>query len=615
MIEKTLNNRYRINSLLGEGGMGEVYLATDKSTGQQVAVKVLARSLSTNPDSLERFRREAETLRQLEHPNIVKFVDAFDHEGQYVIVMEYVSGGSLHDLLKNGPLPIERAHRIALELCDALIRSHHLNIVHRDLKPDNVLLDKDGKPKLADFGVARLEEGTRMTRTGTQVGTPYYMAPEAWEGKPLDAQADIWSLGVMLFEMLSGKVPFEGDTGAAVMTKVLTTPPPDLKKLRADVPPGLVKIVRRMLTRDKNRRYQTMRQVAVDLESGEPGPESMKTRIASVGDISSTLGGQRNYYFGGVLIAIVLIALLWKPIAKGFTGDASTPTLTISASPKPDWTPTVIPTEPESIGGQWIAFNSRMAGTADIYLVDLEGKNLRQLTRSASHDLYPSWSPDGKSIVYQSGENNLQNLSIVNVESEKVTPLTNDSCNNWGPVWSPVNDWIVFYSDCDGERNIYKIRADGSDRTQLTFGSGSYSWFPSWSPDGKEITFSSNRSGKYRIYVMDADGGNVRDLAAGCVSYFSPDGERILFGVYCDDTDDLFLIDADGSNLTALTDGWECKNATWSPDGNSIVFQLSQTTKAGPFQLYIMSLDSPERSKWTLLTDFDINGGSPVWQP
>ena len=176
--------------------MGEVYLADDEQTHQQVAIKILARQLTTHPESLERFRREAKTLRQLDHPNIVKFIDAFEHEKQYVIVMEYMPSGSLHDLLKQGRLSVERAREIALGLCDALIRSHQLNIIHRDIKPENVLLDENGTPKLADFGVARLSEGTRMTRTGTQVGTPYYMSPEAWEGKKLDAQADIWSLEI-----------------------------------------------------------------------------------------------------------------------------------------------------------------------------------------------------------------------------------------------------------------------------------------------------------------------------------------------------------------------------------------------------------------------------------
>jgi serine/threonine protein kinase len=272
MIGQTFNRRYRITSLIGEGGMGEVYLATDKQTRQPVAVKILARQLSAKPEALERFRREAQTLRKLDHPNIVKFVDTFEHKGQYVIVMEYTPGGSLYHLLKTGSLPIERARQISLDLCDALIRAHRLNIIHRDIKPENVLIDRDGTPKLADFGVARLSENTRLTRSGTQVGTPYYMAPEAWEGKMLDAQADIWSLGVMLFEMLAGAVPFNGDTGAAVMNKVLTTEPPDLKKLRPDTPAHLAKVVTRMLTRDREQRFQSMREVALDLERGAVAP-------------------------------------------------------------------------------------------------------------------------------------------------------------------------------------------------------------------------------------------------------------------------------------------------------------------------------------------------------
>ena len=162
----------------------------------------------------------------------------FDHQGQYVMVMEYVPSGNLHALIKRSPLPTTDAVRITLELCDALAQAHHIHIIHRDIKPENILMAEDGLPKLTDFGVARLlSETGRLTGTGALVGTPYYMSPEAWQGKPLDAQADIWSLGVVLFEMLSGQVPFAGDTLPAVMHKVLTELPPDLRALRPDVPP------------------------------------------------------------------------------------------------------------------------------------------------------------------------------------------------------------------------------------------------------------------------------------------------------------------------------------------------------------------------------------------
>src|SRR3990172_9031349 len=275
-----LKSRYQIAERIGRGAMGTVYKAADRQSGETVAVKVLSGDLSLDPQMIERFRREGEALRQLRHPNIVGFVDMFEHDpgpsggagGQHVIVMEFVSGGSLHDLLKReGPLPIDRARQIALDLCDALTRAHRLEVIHRDIKPENVLMAEDGAPRLTDFGVARLVgDATRLTGTGTQIGTPYYMSPEAWEGEQLDAQSDIWSLGVMLYEMLSGHVPFGGETMAAVMNKVLTAPLPDLRSVRPETPDGLVQIIERMVTRDRSARYQTMREVAADLERGRP---------------------------------------------------------------------------------------------------------------------------------------------------------------------------------------------------------------------------------------------------------------------------------------------------------------------------------------------------------
>src|SRR5512143_2750731 len=240
MIVQTLNRRYRIIALLGEGAMGEVYRATDTQTRQEVALKVITQKLSASHEILERFRREGEALHKLHHENIVSFVEMFPLGQQYAIVMEYVPGGSLHALIGRGPVPFDRAVRIALELSDALARAHHIDIVHRDIKPENVLLAADGTPKLTDFGVARLVGDTaRLTGTGTQIGTPYYMSPEAWEGRELDPQADIWSLGVVLYEMLAGEVPFGGSTLVAVMNKVMSAPLPDIRSTRPEVLPKL----------------------------------------------------------------------------------------------------------------------------------------------------------------------------------------------------------------------------------------------------------------------------------------------------------------------------------------------------------------------------------------
>jgi predicted Ser/Thr protein kinase len=310
VIGQTLNGRYTVTAMLGRGAMGTVYRALDAQTGREVAVKVLGRDLAFDREMLERFRREGEALRQLRHPNIVGYVDTFQHDGQQVIVMEYISGGNLHDLVKQGPLPIDRARRIALGLCDALTRAHDLNIIHRDLKPENVMLAEDGAPELTDFGVARLmEAGTKLTGTGTQVGTPYYMSPEAWQGQSLDAQSDIWSLGVVLYEMLSGTVPFGGDTVVAVMNKVLTATLPDLNTLRPDAPPALVKIIRKMLTRDKAKRYQTMRQVGVDLEQAAGAAPSASSQTSGLRPSLVPPRSRAKWIWGAAAVGLVGLVL------------------------------------------------------------------------------------------------------------------------------------------------------------------------------------------------------------------------------------------------------------------------------------------------------------------
>lgn len=348
MLGQTLNSRYRIVSRLGQGAMGEVYRATDTQTGQEVAVKVLAPSLALQPSLIERFRREGEALQQLRHPNIVTFVDMFQHHDQQIIVMEYVSGGSLRALLRQqGALPLARVRQILLDLCDALVRAHRLDIIHRDLKPENVLLTEDGTLKLTDFGVARLAgETTQLTGTGTQIGTPFYISPEAWEGRVLNAQTDIWSLGVMLYEMLAGEVPFGGETTAAVMTKVLMTPAPDLEKLRADTPSGLRQILSRMLTRDTAVRYQTMREVAADLERGAPAttgmaPPAPKSPAAATVAPRSRPRPWRMAVAGAVIIGLVFGLCCLAPYAT-YVANVCPPA---GPWPVPPWCGAAVPPE------------------------------------------------------------------------------------------------------------------------------------------------------------------------------------------------------------------------------------------------------------------------------
>lgn len=263
-----IGNRYEIDTILGRGGMGTVYRATDVMTGHTVAVKQLRREVAQRrPDMVERFTREAETLRQLDHPNMVKALDTLEHADERYIVMEYVAGRTLHAILQEqGALPVQQVAQISIELADALTRAHYLEIVHRDLKPANVMIEPDGTTRLTDFGVAYLQGRERVTVGRLQVGTPDYMAPEALDGKPIDARADIWSLGIMMWEMLTGMHPWQANVLPAMIANIFTKPLPDLEQIRPDVPVALIDLIYRMLEKDPNARIPSVRLVGAELE-------------------------------------------------------------------------------------------------------------------------------------------------------------------------------------------------------------------------------------------------------------------------------------------------------------------------------------------------------------
>ena len=264
-------HRFRIadpeHDLLGQGGMGAVYRALDALTGETVAVKVLNPE-NVSPELLDRFQREGEALRQLNHPNIVHLVAVVEEHGQHYLVMEYVPGGSLEDLLaKQGRLPYTQVAEIALDLADALTRAHRLGILHRDIKPANVLLAADGTPRLADFGIAYRQSAPHLTQTGVLVGTVDYLSPEACQGEPPGERSDIWSFGVLLFQLLSGRLPFDGPNLTARLTAILTQPVPEIARLVPDLPDALADLVYRMLEKDPQQRIPSVRLVGAELEA------------------------------------------------------------------------------------------------------------------------------------------------------------------------------------------------------------------------------------------------------------------------------------------------------------------------------------------------------------
>jgi TolB-like protein/Tfp pilus assembly protein PilF len=285
LVLGTRLGRYEIVSALGAGGMGEVYRARDTALDRTVAVKVVATLDPSRPERLERFHREARAISRLSHPHICTLFDYGEQDGQPYLVMEYLEGQTLAERLEEGPLPLPDVLRHGRDIAEALDAAHRQGVVHRDLKPANVMLTASGV-KLLDFGLARVTAEASgppstdtVTRTGVVMGTLPYMSPEQLEGREADARADVFALGVLLYEMATGRRPFEGGSDAARIAAVVTGEPPPLGQVRPDAPPALERIVGRCLAKDPDRRWQSARDIALELETAAAGgPGSLRPR-------------------------------------------------------------------------------------------------------------------------------------------------------------------------------------------------------------------------------------------------------------------------------------------------------------------------------------------------
>ena len=266
----SFNTRYRIESLLGQGGMGAVYKAYDTELGRTVALKLVRPELAASPETMQRFRQELLLASKISHKNILRIHDLGDSDGIKFITMAFVEGSDLASLIEStGRLAIDRALNFTIQLCAALDAAHGEGVVHRDLKPQNILIDHSDKLYVADFGLAKslAAEASTMTRTGQLLGTPRYMSPEQVEGKPVDHRSDLYSLGLILFEMFTAEVPFRGESALQIMFQRVTAAPADPKKLRPDLPDYLANIILKCLERDPEQRYQSAREILNDLES------------------------------------------------------------------------------------------------------------------------------------------------------------------------------------------------------------------------------------------------------------------------------------------------------------------------------------------------------------
>src|SRR4051812_13175401 len=267
IVGTRLSGRYRLDAQIGAGGMSTVYRAFDTTLERVVAVKLMHREIASDSDQLERFRREARAVAQFSHPHIVGVIDAGEDDGRPYIVFEYVEGETLKDRIRRaGRLPVDESLAYAIEITRALGAAHRHGIVHRDIKPQNVLVDEEGQAKVTDFGIARTLEDDGLTADGRVLGTTDYVSPEQALGHAVDGRSDVYSLGVVLFEMLTGSVPFHGENQVAVAMKHVREELPDVQALRPGISAGLARIVDRATDKNLARRYPDAAAMVRDLE-------------------------------------------------------------------------------------------------------------------------------------------------------------------------------------------------------------------------------------------------------------------------------------------------------------------------------------------------------------
>jgi eukaryotic-like serine/threonine-protein kinase len=471
-LEGRTISHYRILEKIGEGGMGVVFKAEDTKLHRNVALKFIRSDALQNPELKARFLNEAEAAAALIHPNICVVHEIDEADKQPFIAMEHVEGESLAAKIKKRPLPLDEALKIAIQVAEGLQAAHEKGIAHRDIKPANVMLDPKGRAKVMDFGLAHLEEATRITKTGTIVGTPAYMSPEQVRGESVDHRADLWSLGVVIYEMVAGRLPFRGDVLEAVSHAVLHESPEPLTALRSGLPIEQDWIVGKALAKSPKERYQHADELVVDLQNLEKKLDSGATAVlpqappptaVPIPSLPVTL--QRRVLLPWLLFAVSVILLLSVVFISFRDVLSEAPLRRFALTPPPgvgvavsgvDRTLAVSP------NGRHIAFVGGMEHQLWVQDLDRREPRLIEGTEGAGS---PFWSPDSAFIVFSSaGE-----VKRVPVQGGLATPVCELPGNHFhGGSWSSDGELIVFVSGpAGGSHSLYQVPARGGTASPL----------------------------------------------------------------------------------------------------------------------------------------------------
>lgn len=657
---------YNIVEKLGEGGMGEVYLAHDTELDRKVALKFLPPHYTFDTELKSRFRREAKAAAALNHPNIITVHEIGEHENRTYIAMEYVEGESLREKVSRGQLLVNSAVDIAHQICDGLNAAHQAGIIHRDIKPENIVIDKAGRVRILDFGLARMSGATKLTKEASTLGTISYMSPEQFQGVPVDHRADIWAVGVVLYEMLTGVLPFKGEYEQAVMYSVCNEEPEPVSSLRPDVSGELEKVVSISLEKEPGRRYQNVGEMLTELEKLRESWSAL-SKGDQVGARTTLARPHRRWSLSTTIaivsfLTVIIVAFYYflsiqnQPSSPAWKIKPLTGSVIYEGAPT--WSP----------DGSLIAY-SALVGNFDIYMMSRNGGKRIQLTDNPADELNPRWSPDGSKIAFVSDRGSGTNIywvpssggaerklaetrlpylerffavlfSIgdlpwspdgkqllfprmkstgetaiwrVNLETSEKTQLTHPPAgsSDLAASWSFDGKSIVFQRDQGGLGSLWLMPTEGGEPT-LLLGDQYHNAQPTWSADCRKIAFVSNRAGHENLWDLDISSGELRQLTSAPERIYYPSSSRNGLLAYADFSHqtDLYSLHVDSGIEERITfhksDNF---NAHFSPNGEKVIYQ---STRTSDHEIWLLNIASKDEINLTNNPAIDIK---PDWSP
>lgn len=647
--------KYKIIKRLGKGGMGEVFLAEDKKLSRRIALKFLSAEALLSKEQIHRFEQEALAISSLNHPNILTIYEIGQSDGREYLATEFVDGKTLREFISQESPDLQKILDVAVQIGAALETAHEQGIIHRDIKPENIMVRRDGLVKVLDFGLAKLvqkvtesavvaavdaEAPTRAnlsTAPGLIMGTSFYLSPEQARGKTVDARTDIWSLGVVLYEAITRHHPFRGETTSDVIASILKTEPPPLNSYIADIPDELQRIVKKTLRKDREDRYQSARELLVDLKNlnrelsyakdsdasitpvtqpNEPHPQT-DPQIEGVStkpqNFDSSSAGKTNRVWAG-LAAVMLLALIvfsgwyfWRRVPETAANSDASLAVTQLINWKNDLGEKIVNRARFSPDGKFIAFSSTKNGKSDIWLKQVGGGEAIQITKDAQTSLSPVWSADGGQIAFvseRSGQKGIWKMPALGGTMTLIKPL--DSLNYKLVQWSKDGKTIYY----NFRNNLYSLDTASQQAVPLTnFDEEAHTGDFRLSPDEESFSYINGSDEESEIWIMKKGGEPKRltnDSTEDSNPVWIPDGDRIVYNLTRNNINQIGLAFTDGRAPVSLSVNNDGKVLDVSPDGSKILF-ISERNEA---DLWGVKLDTGK--EFQLTSDLGLETWSDV---